>query len=177
MNTIIDNVRNVKKHNNKAFEELLILMNPAIKRYCHMLYNTDSEDAYQEFAFALWKSILELHFIENEGQIVTYLNNCLRYKYLELWRKQNSIKEAETAYPDEVLDAYATNNIYGIPEQVICSILLKNLLSHHHGRKRLIWQYISDGYNDSEIAKKIGVSRQYVHKLHQELKAAVKKSF
>lgn len=81
------------KKNNK-FEELVEKFQPLIKKYIRILYKDEKEDVHSELVLALWEAVINIKYVENEGQIMSYLCRALHNKFLELYRKSRNLHDA-----------------------------------------------------------------------------------
>ncbi|MCI9435724.1 MAG: sigma-70 family RNA polymerase sigma factor [Lachnospiraceae bacterium] len=75
------------KNNKDEFAKLIEYMNPLINKYVRLLYKDEAEDIREELILALWESVLKINYCNNDGECFSYINNALKNKFLELYRK------------------------------------------------------------------------------------------
>ena len=92
MGEFVTLIKDIKKDKNK-FVYLIRKMDPLINKYVLLLYKDEKEDIYAEMTLALWESFQKLNYYEEDGQIIKFLSNALRNRFLELYKqsKKNMI--------------------------------------------------------------------------------------
>ena len=75
------------KNNKDEFAKLIESMNPLLNKYVRLLYKDEAEDIREELILALWESVLKINYCNNDGECFSYINNALKNKFLELYRK------------------------------------------------------------------------------------------
>lgn len=143
-------------------------MEPLIKKYARMSYFLEYEDAYQEFTLALLESVHRIEEYAAEKKVVKYLATGVKNKFLELYRKRNS-REQEVSCDMQAIEyklsfgeKFCDIEFY-VDMKLIMSIeksILKRKIAEH------ILYYET---TDTEIAKKLNVSRQYVNRCKKEI--------
>ncbi|MCI8693388.1 MAG: sigma-70 family RNA polymerase sigma factor [Lachnospiraceae bacterium] len=96
-------LKNIKS-NKDSFSKLLDNMNPLISKYVRLLYKNDREDIRQELILALWESILKMKYYNSDGECLSYLNNALKNKFLDLYRKSKKQNEIISIEIDETFE-------------------------------------------------------------------------
>ena len=156
------------KMDKEKFVLLIERFEPLIKKYINLLYKDEKEDARAELIAALWEAVCSIDYYSDNGQVVKYISTALRNRFLELYRlsrkyHDHTIEVDEITVPDFITpdDVYNDLIIYNNME-----ILKKRL----KGRKMQIMEMIFyKGYTDIEVADKLGISRQYVHRVKKEV--------
>ncbi|MCI9220979.1 MAG: sigma-70 family RNA polymerase sigma factor [Lachnospiraceae bacterium] len=159
------------KHNKDAFVELVEKMNPLINKYVRLLYKDEREDVREELILALWEAMSSIKYYDNDGECMAYLRNALRLKFLELYRKSKKRHEFQL-----VKEPDATLAIIEMPSglldisDVIFREDIRALLKQFDGKGRdICFQILLEEKSDSQIAKNLEVSRQYVNRLRRNL--------
>lgn len=161
------------KDNKERFALLVDRFEPLIQKYVRLLYKDEKEDTYAELVAALWEAVYSMEFYDNDGKIVKYLSTALRNKFLELYRTSRKYHD-HIAEADETTIYNITSEQDSYNDQITfddMSIIEKKLC----GRKKKIFRLIF--YNecsDKEVAMKLGISRQYVHRVKNEICELIK---
>lgn len=92
------------KSNKDYFSKLIDNMNPLISKYVRLLYKNDKEDIRQELILALWESILKMKYCNSDGECFSYLNNAIKNKFLDLYRKSKRQNEIISVELDETFE-------------------------------------------------------------------------
>nr|WP_296094876.1 hypothetical protein [uncultured Dorea sp.] len=152
-------------------KNMLILIRkfqPVINKYARKLFSLEYEDALQELIIAFMNGINGISEYENEGQCVSYLVRSIQLRFYELQRKcilENEIKRSS-------LESIVERDS-GIEEAEYGSIELKLDFDRIKSSKNEVWNEIIDGIieglNDSEIAKNLHISRQYVNRCRRKI--------
>jgi|MucameStandDraft_1065616.scaffolds.fasta_scaffold00531_12 RNA polymerase sigma factor (sigma-70 family) len=161
-------IQDIKKDKNK-FSLLLNRMEPLINKYVRILYKDEKEDIYSELCCALWEAVCKISFYKNDGEIMIFMINALQNKFHELYR----ISRKNHDFNTPLFDADACE--IASPERNFDNILLnediRNFLDHFSGKRKRIFYYILiHNLSDSEIAKKLHLSRQYVNRIRKILR-------
>lgn len=167
------------KYNKENFAKLLEYMNPLINKYVRLLYKDESEDMRAELMLALWESILKMNYYNNDGECVTYINNALRNKFLELYRKSKKLHDYQSTVELEEIPENTDSKILNTEfSDVIFREDINRLLGHVNERKKqLSFQILLEDKSDAEIAKNFNISRQYVNRERKKLYTKLKKSY
>lgn len=159
------------KHNKDTFVELVEKMNPLINKYVRLLYKDEREDVREELILALWEAISSIKYYDNDGECMAYLRNALRLKFLELYRKSKKRHEFQfVKEPDETLAIIEMPSGLLDISDVIFREDIRALLKQFDGKGRdICFQILLEEKSDSQIAKNLKVSRQYVNRLRRYL--------
>lgn len=152
-------IENSQKGDNTAILSIIEKFNPSIKKYSRKL-GYDGADT--DLIIDLIKTVKEFKLcsinLENEGTLVNYLYNSIKYKYIDLMRKYIKIYNNETELNLDILEDSCT---YEIEDNIYIQTLLNTLPEMQ--KKIIEDRYIKD-LSDSEIANKLHISRQAVNK-------------
>lgn len=163
-------IARIQTGDDKEFENLLHRMNGLIMKYVRRLYKDEFDDIYSELSIALWQAAMSIKYFDNDGQIVKYLEMGVRNKYLELYRKSVKVHENEICIDRDDL-TFVTRASKENPEsEALVNAWIENVLNDCVGRTyEICYQILVEHKSDSEIAKNLRVSRQYVHRLRTNL--------
>lgn len=176
MGEITKILTNIREGDKRQFVDLLERFEPLIKKYVKYLYKDDAEDVRAELSCALWEAVLKMGYIEQEGQIVNYLQRALFNRYLELYRGSRKKHDHEMEAEDSnLMSVQVIENEF---EEVIINELVNKILSQYSGKKKIVYRLmLVNELTDTEIAAKYGMSRQYVNRLRRELKSDFEKGY
>lgn len=161
INVLIENYKNGISPG-ECVEKLIKRFYLLIHKYARKLYNYEFEDAYQEMILALIESINKIDYIKNEGECVKFISNALRFRTMELYRK-DKMHRNNTIYLSNELDKVEdTYDKYKEAEFFIDlkrSEIIKNWLD-----QKIVEGIVYENLDDAQIAKKYKVSRQYINR-------------
>lgn len=152
----------------EKFYLLVEKMNPLIKKYTRLLYKDESEDVRSEFLLALWEALLKMEFYDNDGKCMTFLCNALRNRFFELYRASKKQHDTQGTLDEDMLSQLSAeeNSFYDF----IVREDIKNILAEESEMKQNIcYAILFEELPDAEIAKRYGISRQYVHRVKKHL--------
>lgn len=161
------------KENKEQFYILVNQFEPMIKKYVRLLFKDEEEDTYAELVAALWEAVCNITYYNNDGQIINYLNKALLNKYYELYRYSRKYYDNTIEVGQERLEVYIDkNNPY---EGIITFNDMERVKNKLKGRKKQIFElaYLK-GLSDLEVAAKLNISRQYVHRVKRNLNEMIK---
>lgn len=169
-------ITNIREGDKEQFVDLLERFEPLIKKYMKYLYKDEPEDVRAELSCALWEAVLRMGYIEQEGQIVNYLQRALFNRYLELYRGSRKKNDHEMQAEDSsLMNMQVIGNEF---DEVIIKDFKNSILSRYSGKKKMVYRLmLIDELSDMEIAIKYGMSRQYVNRLRRELKSYMEKGY
>lgn len=157
------------KENGKSAELLAILdrMKPLINKYAKKLFKIEFEDANQEMILALIESVNKMSCYENDGQCISYFNRALNNKYHELCRTSRKI---ENEYSMDDINIESRTNPHNDYIDTEFYFDLYTMISDNHDTNNSIISYIIENdASDTEIAKRLGISRQYVNRFKKRI--------
>lgn len=163
--TLCDQIKSIKdSHDMFKLEQILYKMRPLIRKYAKKLYFMEKDDACQELNIALIEAVYRIKKYDNEYMCISYLQKAVIYKYnylcknnfkLQLIDNNEEINENTPYFAD-----YNTIEFY---------IDLGNLLKNKNYIQNCIVENLMNDLSDNEIARKIGVSRQYVNRIKKHI--------
>lgn len=156
------------KKDKENFGILVNKFHPLIKKYIRILYKDEKEEIYAELVAALWEAVCSIVFYDDEGQVISYLTNALKNKYSELYRKSRKYYDHTIGIEEcELEGKRSADNTF---DDILIMDELQRIRDRLKGRKRQIYDLIFlKDYTDLEVAAKLGISRQYVHRIKKEL--------
>ncbi len=149
----------------EAAGKILEQMTPLLKSQARRVHCMEYEDVFQELCLELLNSLNYLNPHYPEGKCLSYMKACVQNQADRLCRKQLSQPSSEDleehtltlcsppSFDDTALD------------------FQKYLLSFPRGSKeqRLLICFFYLDYSDQELARELGVSRQYANRLKKRL--------
>lgn len=166
-NSISALIQKYKQENDSdTLLEIINRMIPLINKYARGLYYSEYEDVHQELILALIESVNKIKKYDIEEKCLSYLVRGVKNKFMELYRKERSIKEEQLSY--EILELPQISNTF---QDADFYMDIKQLLSEEKSTtKRKIIELIAyENATDSEIAFKLHISRQYVNRYKKEI--------
>lgn len=149
------------KYDSNYMMQVLEKMTPLVKSYAKKIFFIERSDAEQELYLAIIESIKMMPKCETDGQCLTYINNAVKFKFAALCKKNIKREQVEDLYKKD-LDEEAYFDKYEEVE-ILCDLQRK---ANFMGKKEQeILKYLIEGYSDSEIGKKMGMSRQYINRI------------
>ena len=151
----------------KELNSIIDKMMPLICKYASMLGQYEFEDTKQELIIAVIVAVKRISTYENEGQCIKFLIRAVKNRFLELCRICNKQK-SESLLDMEVLEnTFSDRNQYADIEFYTD---LEKIKKCNTEIKEKVWECIvSEQASDSEIARGLKVSRQYVNRCKKEL--------
>lgn len=167
--TILELVKVAKeKRDTDAILQIVQYMQPLINKYAKNSYLAEYEDMQQELCLALIESIHKIQKIENEGQCVQYFANAIRNRFYEIYRAWKSLKR-EMPGNDELLtlNIADSKNYYSEIEFFIDMVSGAECKSDL--QKEIMKCCILEEISDTDIAKRLNISRQYVNRCKKRI--------
>ena len=170
---VLELIRKAKKGNEKAIETLIERYLNTIRKINHKWGNTD--DGFQEGILGIYQAIKtydENYNTKFMTHLYFYVEAKIR-KYIDKERYRvpqyviESIKkgEQERVYFSGIEDLEIGDENIKI-DNLENKVLIENLLSYCTKKERQILDLLFfKGYSGEEIAKKLGMSRQWVHSM------------
>lgn len=168
MGEIVNIVKAIKDGEKDQFVLIVKRLEPLIKKYMRLLYKDEKEDTRSEMILAIWEAIINIEYVEEEGQVILYLCRALYNKYMELYKKSRKKHdyEANTENISEMNIEYIENQY----ADIITKKDMENVISVYQGiKKSIYYDMIIANISDSKIAEKYGVTRQYVNRLRKRI--------
>ena len=167
---LIDQIRKDKNQFCKPIDKF----EPLIKKYTKMLYKDDEEDVRAEYLLALWEAVQKMEYNKNDAEVIKYLKHAVELRFFELYRKS---REQHDKVSDRDVEEKLQNLIYEEKEyhKVIFQKDMADLIDTFSGMKKKIFMMIMiENMSDLEIASKLNMSRQYIHRLRRKLYGELK---
>lgn len=164
LNELIHDFKNGEK---EKFIHIVEIMKPLINKYTRILYKDERDDMQSEFVLCLLESITKMKYCNEEGQCVYFLSKAIKNKFHELYNKSKLHFDKETSVDDE----YLININFKQSEYDDCIIYidLRNLLLKTEGKQyQILYSILYNDESDTEIAKKLFISRQYVNRIRKK---------
>lgn len=162
------------KEDKNQFYLLMDRFKPLINKYTGMLYRDERDDIYAEFIMALWESVQNLVFYENDGQVVNFITNALKNKYLEMYRTSRKWHDNIASVDKSEIEVIAKSD--SLYDDILTWMCLKKIYDGITENKREIFMLIfKEGLSDIEVATRLQMSRQYVHRIRKEFYEKIKK--
>lgn len=170
MGEIVMLINEIRDGNKDAFCILMDKMQPLINKYSYSLYKDNREDIQSELYIALWEAVKKISFVESDGQVINYLTTAIKHRFFELYRASKKEHDYESLNENDEYFNNLTFHEYKYDDFSI-SEDLKKFISKFDGIKKNIYHLILiENKNDSEIAKELSLSRQYVNRIRRQLR-------
>lgn len=164
---LFNQIKAAKLNNKEELQNIIMKMQPLVKRYVRKLFFMEKEDATQELNLTLIEAIFQIKTVENEAMCLAYLHKSVVCKYFNLCKKNRTNTKLCNHYPMMINDHPPMNEVYN---NIETSIDIKSFLKNKDNKQqKIILYYYLDDLGDYEIALKVGVSRQYVHRIKKKL--------
>lgn len=152
------------KEDKDNFQLIKDKFEPLINKYVRLLFRDEKEDVYAELVAALWEAVVTITFYDNDGQVVNYIATALRNKYLELYRISRRYHDSMVGMDkNEIETVTALDSAY---EDILIRESINKIYDTLSGNKREIFRLVfMEELSDMEVACRLQVSRQYVHRI------------
>lgn len=161
--TILYQIKKAKTDKNQM-ENLIESFRPLIRKYARKLFDMEREDAEQELIIAVIQGVLKITQYNSEGECVNYISNAVKFRFYELQKSCLRLQNTEVVYDN------LEWKIQEIPfEDIDFKVDICNKLEKLKGIRRKIGELLLYGDSDTEIAEKLGISRQYVNRMKKQL--------
>ncbi|WP_432401012.1 sigma-70 family RNA polymerase sigma factor [Wukongibacter sp. M2B1] len=153
-----------------TFEEALEKYKPLIRKLVNRYYGVyDYNDLFQTASIALWEAYEE-YDIDRGNTFLTLayskidyaIRNYHRDRTYKFSNKYSKVREIMTCDILELLERDKNNYYLFDFEKVIDINEVISIIRDFKANNRKIWYLYACGFNNSEIARKIGVSGQWV---------------
>ena len=162
---IINLMERYKSGENKEDCLLKIIenMKPVINKYTKKCRYEEHADMQQELSLAVIEAANKIEVYENEGQVILFLANSVKFKFLELYRKEKILKELESSETEEFNNI--SNTDFESYEDIEFRTDLEKMVTYKSNIQQQIAYYIlCEDMSDAEIATHLHISRQYVNR-------------
>lgn len=153
------------KEDSDAMMELLKKMEPLIKSYTRKMFFLESLDAEQELAMTIIEAVKKIKRCETDGECLTYIQNAVKYKFVSM-AKENMVKEKnENPYLKNFDEKMYMEKYTDI--ETFYDLQMKT--EHMDENQKDVLRYLMLGYSDTEIGKKLCLSRQYINRIKKKI--------
>lgn len=149
-----------------ASGKIIEAMDPLIRATARRIYCMEYEDACQELRLALVQALPHLNREFEEGACVSYLQTVVRNQYNKICHRSLS-RPLEKSLDDD-METIKEGSISA--DETFCEfkIYIESFPQNSKERK-ILTLFFYDGMNDTEIAQRVHLSRQYVNRLKKKL--------
>lgn len=144
-------------------------------------YHLDVEEWYDLAAIGLCKAANTYN--NSKSGFSTYAYKCMYTTVMTEKRKENAMRTIPqnqiVYYENQVSEESKDNDIstflnyitskQDIENETISTLSLENIENELVGNKRKVFVLLKEGYTQSEISKIIGISKQRISKINQEI--------
>lgn len=158
-----------KVGNTSSILEIITQFQPLIQKYSKKIPWLDPEDIEQELKIALIESANKIQKYDTTATCVNYFVRAIKNRFYYLYNQ--SVKHfSETDYSHDsnpFLQTPFPDNSY---QDIDFLLSLQQTLKNSSETERyIIYSIVHNGYTDTQIAKHLGVSRQYVNRLKKKI--------
>lgn len=167
---LLKKVKKFKKNGYKiTLEEILVQMTPLIKKYAKKSFFMEYDDAIQEYSITIIEAIFRIQTYDNEGQCLSYINECVKNKFCHLCMNYYSKKSKEMLYEDFQSQAQVKENYTDLIFYIDVMHYIKDLCKDSKMKEEIAFQSLIKSRSDSEISKMLHISRQYANRIKREI--------
>lgn len=144
-------------------------------------YNLDVEEWYDLASIGLCKAANTYN--NNKSEFSTYAYKCMYTTIMMEKRKENAMRiipqDQIVYYENQVNESSKENDTstflnyipskQDVENETISTLSLENIENELAGNKRKVFVLLKEGYTQSEISKIIGISKQIISKIKQEI--------
>ncbi|MGL5713068.1 MAG: sigma-70 family RNA polymerase sigma factor [Paraclostridium sp.] len=162
MNKLVNLVMTYQNGDKDAFIEIINIFRPALNKFKRNSYCEDIDSELILFLITLLEKLeMRERFLEDDKYIFSYIFKSLRNKYIRINKKNYS------TYSFELLNDEFSN--FNISEYLETNVeffdLIKGLSSCE---RNILDRYYINNLTESDIAKELNTSRQYINKTHKK---------
>ncbi len=170
INNILVTIEEYKKGDSGKIDLILQIFNPLISKYANMVTNEESEDIRQELRIAIWESLFKMKYFDNEGEVVKFISNAVRYRFYELIRKYNVRSKHEIPFDLSISESTYSACYIETDYDNICFTedIMHFVIQYPVSKRKIVFDIIMNK-KDSAIAIENKISRQYVNRIRREL--------
>ena len=165
MEELCDKIKKYKQEDIKALEEILIQMTPLVKNYAAKIHFMEYEDAMQELYIALLKCIPKLSSDKTIAESIRYMEVSVKNAYRRLCKKNLALKgKIEIEYlTDGTVSKKNTVDL----NDVEFFMTIDSFKEKNRKKWTILQLSLKQNMTDAEIARYLGVSRQYINVLRK----------
>lgn len=158
-----------QSNNNDILESILLQMMPLIKKYARKSYFFEYDDAFQEYSIAVIEAVKKIRYYENEQQCLSYIQECVRNKFYQLYRFYKNEPDTTDEYtesnlPDNNYNPYNDRNMYLDLWKYISS-----MDNCSETKQKIAVLSLIYGESDTEISHNLHITRQYVNRIKRAI--------
>lgn len=152
-------VNDCKNKNMQSLQRLVELFNPLIRKYEILL---NYEDARYELQEKLITILVSFPRCTNEYEVLKYIKTSVHREYINLSRKKDLYEKINMS--TDVFDEYVNSS----SSDYELINLKQSLCTLTENQQKIIYYKYFYGYKVNQIAEKMGITRQAVHKSEQK---------
>ncbi len=164
-------VEEFKKGDKNKFLDILLKFDPLLNKLQRNSCYEDMKNELTLFLFILLDKIpIELVNLKNDRYIISYIAKSIKYQYIHI-NKIHQNKNNNTLYLNEdVFNIGYTEDL----SNIILNDIIKSLTIKE---QNVIKNIYLNNKSESEVGRKLGVSRQAIHKTHVRALNKIKKIY
>ena len=164
MADLIETIKKIKEGNLNEFRTIELKMKPILTKYTNYMYKDEKEDIYAELILALWEAIVKIEYYDNEGKVLNYFQTAIKNKFFELYRTSRKKNDNECSADENTL--LNINSKKGDDfNKIIFLEDMRQFIGCFSGNKKLVYIcIIIEGLSDTEISRRLALSRQYINR-------------
>jgi len=155
-----------KEGNQTAMLQIIEKFKPLIIKYSKKLFFMTFEDASQELIISLIEAIYKMEHLYNEEGIKSYIHKSVTHKYCYLCKQNIKMNVYDNG---DIEDFNIVANEPSFENDSIMKIEIQIAMENLSDVKQKILRLLLQGYSDTEIAKLLKISRQYVNRVKKEI--------
>lgn len=165
MKSLLQLIHDYQDGEPNSSEAILKRMEPLIRSYSSRIHCMEYEDASQELYLALLKSLPYLNPNFSEGECVTYMKTAVENRYRSLchYYLSQPPRENISDYTDTLKSPDCFDDTYTDVSAYIHSYPKESM------DYKILFLYFYQNKTDSEIARILSVSRQYINRRKKKL--------
>lgn len=155
-------ISDYKNGDMSALEHIWYRMTPLIKKFAGKTHFMEYDDSFQEYSIVLIEAVNKIQTYDSNGQCLKYFLTCIKNKFSFLYKNYcNGV--ANEIFDDIVIEeTYVSNEYNDILFLTDIENFIKGLPSE--AKRNIAKLSIIQQKSDTEIAIRLGFSRQYVNK-------------
>lgn len=170
MADLIETIKKIKEGNLNEFRTIELKMKPILTKYTNYMYKDEKEDIYAELILALWEAVVKIEYYDTEGKVLNYFQTAIKNKFFELYRTSRKKNDNECSVDDDALLNIASKKGNDF-NKIIFLEDMRQFIGCFSGNKKLVYIcIIIEGLSDTEISRRLALSRQYINRLRKQLR-------
>lgn len=172
--------------NDELIQQYKYLLLKIISKWRRSLLDYDFDDLFSECLFVMYQCTQT--YDDTKGKsFMSYLHDALNYRFLRLYRDAN-MQKRKGNYEKLSLDGLLSQDVFNLHSQVsedgvrdkhraLLRDVLEYVQENHAGGSHYFNAYFLDDLTQAEVAKKFGVSSQYVNARLKRIREDVRQYF